>query len=106
MRLYTWINTKVDYFISSFKPEQIISIKTISTHKNNRGSDHYPIRIEINLENAKSRYIQSVVNKRQLELLTDKVQKALRKSNEDHENIKRRILNIYPKIQAKKSNVK
>ena len=56
------IKTQVDFFISSFAPNCILKIETITQDESNRGSDHYPIRIQIDLQVAKAREIKKVIN--------------------------------------------
>ena len=44
--------TQVDFFISSFQNEKILAINSISRDPEIRGSDHFPIQIQIQLEDA------------------------------------------------------
>ncbi|KAL4463549.1 hypothetical protein ABPG72_010891 [Tetrahymena utriculariae] len=69
------IKTQVDFFISSFTPDSILKIETITQDENNRGSDHFPIRIQIDMQMAKARETKKVINKKQLDLLSQKAPK-------------------------------
>ncbi|KAL4494407.1 hypothetical protein ABPG72_019817 [Tetrahymena utriculariae] len=100
------IKTQVDFFISSFAPQNIIQIETITSDESNRGSDHFPIRIKINLESAKARDIKQCINKKQLDLITEKLQKYLCKSQKSDIEIRDKINSVKQKLELKPQNTK
>nr|AAQ82023.1 ORF2 [Tetrahymena thermophila] len=98
------IKTQVDFFISSFAPNSILKIETITHDESNRGSDHYPIRIQIDLQVAKAREIKKVINLKQLDLLSQKLQKYIRSSPKNETEIRDKINSIKGKLDLKQQN--
>ncbi|KAL4463839.1 hypothetical protein ABPG74_005776 [Tetrahymena malaccensis] len=100
------IKTQVDFFISSFTPESILRIETITQDESNRGSDHFPIRIQIDLQIAKARSIRKVINKKQLDLLSQKLQKFIRNNPRTDTEVRDKINSIKSKLDLKEQNSK
>ena len=71
-----------------------------------RGSDHFPIQIVIQLEEAPELTKRMIVNRKQLDLITEKTQKFLRSKPHFAEEIKERLLAIQNKITTKQHNPK
>ncbi|KAL4463290.1 hypothetical protein ABPG72_013599 [Tetrahymena utriculariae] len=100
------IKTQVDFFISSFTPESILKIETITQDDNNRGSDHFPIRIQIDMQMAKARETKKVINKKQLDLLFQKLKKFIRSSPRNQMEVRDKINSIKHKLDLKEQNSK
>ena len=66
-----------------------------------RGSDHFPIQIVIQLEEAPELTKRMIINRKQLDLITEKTQKFLRSKPYNAEKIKERLLAIQSKITTK-----
>ena len=86
--------TQVDFFISSFQNEKTLSVTSISRDPEMRGSDHFPIQMVIQLEEAPELTQRMIVNRKQLDLITEKTQKFLRSKPHNAEEIKERLLAI------------
>ena len=71
-----------------------------------RGSDHFPIQIVIQLEEAPELTKRMIINLKQLDLITEKTQKFLRSKPHFAEEIKERLLAIQNKITTKQHNSK
>ena len=90
--------TQVDFFISSFQNEKILSVTSISRDPEMRGSDYFPIQMVVQLEEAPELTKKMIVNRKQLDLITEKTQKFLRSKPHNAEEIKERLLAIQNKI--------
>ena len=62
--------TQVDFFISSFQNDKILSVSSIQREPEMRGSDHFPVQIVIQLEEAPELTKRMIVNRKQLDLIT------------------------------------
>ena len=97
---------QVDFFISSFQNDKILSVSSIQKEPEMRGSDHFPVQIVIQLEEAPKLTKRMIVNCKQLDLITERTQKFLRSKQHNAEEIKERLLAIQNKITTKQHNPK
>ena len=93
--------TQVNFFFSSFQNDKILSVSSISREPEMRQSDHFPIQIVIQLEEAPEFTKRMIVNRKQLDLITEKTQKFLRSKPHNAEEIKERLQAIQNKITTK-----
>ena len=70
------------------------------------GSDHFPIQIVIQLDEAPELTKRMIVNHKQLDLITEKTQQFLRSKQHNAEEIKERLLALQNKLTTKQHNPK
>ena len=69
-----------------------------------RGSDHFSIQMVVQLEEAPELTKKMIVNRKQLDLITEKTQKFLRSKPHNAEEIKEKLLIIQNNITTKQHN--
>ena len=77
---------QVDFFISSFQNDKILSVSSIQREPEMRGSDLLTVQIVIQLVAPKLTK-RMIVNRKQLDLITEKTQKFLRSKSHNSKEI-------------------
>ena len=96
----------MDFFISSFQPESVKSTRSLLRNAARRGSDHFPIQIEIDLEHAPEREIKMLLCRKHLAKATQQTQEFLRTQEHTPQEIRRQLLSIQSGMQKRSFNPK